>query len=605
VANRWSHHADRRLLVGLALFCDPVKVRALSWQIGDVADRQAKWHQRVDLKDVEPVSRYDYEVSRTIGMCDFPFGALLMALMSQADSRNTEKLKAAFPEVWAELTAWRNAPGGYLIGESAAGSTAFTTGTHQCGLAPHDRMSDNGPVMLSGSDLYVCSSIRFRGLRRVLERTLWATTCLAVLLMPVLVGLRRAGDSSPLSELSVGMGIFGTSVLVCAVVLPSRLRSLTRTFGIDGVLGMHRFAGLLVTALVLAHIVLVVAVNPANLGLLDIVHAPNRARAATGATGALGALIALTVLRRRLRHRYEVWRWVHVALASSVLVLTALHIWWLNHLIRDRAMRAWFAILVLVVVGVLAYRWLWRPVFGTRGKYVVREIRPETATVSTLVLQPRGDPHRPGRRTMRFAPGQFAWLRVSPSIGAQDHPFTIASSAHLRNRREFTVRHSGDFTRALRRLRPGDPVWLDGPHGSFSVDLQHSAGLVMIAGGVGITPMISMLRTLAHRRDRRPHRLVMVARTVDELLFRAELRELQKRLDLTIIELLRQPPEGWTGASGAVDEALLTALLPGRLRRNQLGYYLCGPPALVTDVLTVLDELNVPLPRIHTEKFGI
>jgi hypothetical protein len=70
---------------------------------------------------------------------------------------------------------------------------------------------------------------------------------------------------------------------------------------------MHRFAGLLATAFVLAHIVLVVAVNPANLGLLDIAHAPNRARAATGA---LGVLIVLTVLRRRRRHRYEVWRWV-------------------------------------------------------------------------------------------------------------------------------------------------------------------------------------------------------------------------------------------------------------------------------------------------------
>ena len=115
--------------------------------------------------------------------------------------------------------------------------------------------------------------------------------------------------------------------------------------------------------------------------------------------------------------------------------------------------------------------------------------------------------------------------------------------------------------------------------------------------------MISMLRTLAHRRDRRPHRLVTVARTVDDLLFRPELNELTKRLDLTIVELLRQPPKGWTGASGAVDEALLTALLPGEFQRNQLGYYLCGPPTMVTDVVTMLNKLNIPLPQIHTEKF--
>jgi 3-phenylpropionate/trans-cinnamate dioxygenase ferredoxin reductase subunit len=268
-------------------------------------------------------------------------------------------------------------------------------------------------------------------------------------------------------------------------------------------------------------------------------------------------------------------------------------------------MRAWFAVLALGVLGVLGYRWLWRPVFSARSEYVVREVRVETGSVSTLVLEPRRDRHGLSRRTPDFAPGQFAWLRLKPSIRAQEHPFTIASSAHLGSWREFTIRHSGDFTRTLRRLRPGSPVWVDGPHGAFSVDLRPATGLVMIAGGVGITPMMSMLRTLAHRRDRRPHRLVMVARTPDELLFRTELAALQERLDLTVIELVREPPQGWTGASGDVDEGLLTALLPGEFRRNQLDYYLCGPPALITDVLTVLDGLNVPFPRIHTEQFDL
>jgi predicted ferric reductase len=442
-------------------------------------------------------------------------------------------------------------------------------------------------------------------MRRELERTLWAMAFLAVLMAPVLLRLRTGDGSALLSELSVGMGLLATSMLVCAVVLPSRLRSLTRTLGIEGVLGIHRFAGLVVAVLVLLHIALVVAANPANAGLLDVVHAPNRARAATGATVALGGLIGLAVLRRKLRHRYEVWRWVHLALAGLVLVLTALHIWWLDHLVRDAVMRAWLTVLALGVLGVLGYRWLWRPVFGARSEYVVREVRAETSSVSTLVLEPRRDRHVLGRRTLDFAPGQFAWLRLNPSIRAQEHPFTIASGAHPGGWPEFTIRHSGDFTRTLRRLRPGSPVWVDGPYGAFSVDLQPATGLVMIAGGVGITPMMSMLRTLAHRGDRRPHRLVVVARNPDELLFRAELRALQERLDLTIVELVREPPTGWTGASGDVDERLLTALLPGEFRRNQLDYYLCGPPALITDVLAVLEGMNVPFPRIHTEQFDL
>jgi predicted ferric reductase len=446
--------------------------------------------------------------------------------------------------------------------------------------------------------------------RRQLERTLWATAFLAVLLAPVLLAPvlhgPRAGDgSSLLSQLSVGMGLLATSMLVCAVVLPSRVRSLTRTFGIDGVLSIHRFVGLAVTLLVGLHIVLVVVANPANLALLDIVHAPNRARAAIGATVALGALIALTLLRRRLRHRYEVWRWVHLVLAGSVLVLSALHIWWLNHLVRDASMRALLVVLAVGVLGVLGYRWLWRPVFGAGRQYVVREVRPESSTVSTLVLQPRRSGSRRNCRALEFAPGQFAWLRLNPSIRAQEHPFTISSSAHLGLWTEFTIRHSGDFTSALRLLRPGSPVWVDGPHGAFTLDLRRTTGLVMIAGGVGITPMMSMLRTLAHRRDQRPHRLLVVAGTVDELLFRGELRQLQQRMDLTVVEVLRRPPPSWIGAAGSIDERLLTALLPGKFRRNQLDYFLCGPTAMLIDVLTVLDRLDVPQPRIHTEQFDL
>jgi 3-phenylpropionate/trans-cinnamate dioxygenase ferredoxin reductase subunit len=323
---------------------------------------------------------------------------------------------------------------------------------------------------------------------------------------------------------------------------------------------------------------------------------------------ALGALIALTLLRRRLQHRYEVWRWIHLALAGTVLVLSALHIWWLNHLVQNATMRVMLVILGLGVLVVLGYRWLWLPVFGAGREYVVREMRPESASVSTLVLEPRRNARnglRRGYRTLEFAPGQFAWLRLNPSVRAQEHPFTIASSAHLGLWTEFTIRHTGDFTNELRLLRPGDSVWVDGPHGAFTLDLQRTTGLVLIAGGVGITPMMSMLRTLAHRCDQRPHRLLMVAGTLDDLLFRAEIRQLQQRLDLTVVEVLRRPPPDWTGPSGAVDEQLLTALLPGRFRRNQLDYYLCGPPAMVADVLTVLDGLDVPQPRIHTEQFDM
>ncbi|MGH3874702.1 MAG: ferredoxin reductase family protein [Pseudonocardiaceae bacterium] len=434
-------------------------------------------------------------------------------------------------------------------------------------------------------------------MRRQWERVLWAVAFVGVLATPMMLSVRTGGQSSLVSELSVGMGLLATSMVVCAVVLPSRLRSLTRCFGIDGVLGMHRFAGLVAAILVVVHIVLVVAADPANTALFDVIHAPGRTRAALGATTALGAMIALAVLRRRLGHRYEIWRWVHLTLAAALLIGTALHIWWLDHLVRDPTMRAWLTMLVVAVGAVLGYRWLWRPAFDTRSHYLIREVRPETDTVSTLVLTPRHHHH-----PLTFAPGQFAWLRLHAWPRAQEHPFTIASATHT-TAPEFTIRHRGDFTDTLRHLTPGTPIWVDGPHGAFSVDLTPSTGLVMIAGGVGITPMMSMLRTLAQRRDRRPHRLITIARTPHDLLFRDELQHLTRHLDLTVIELIRHPPPGWTGPAGDLTETHLTTLLPGTFRRNQLDYFLCGPPTLIHHTLTLLDKLHIPHPRIHTEQF--
>jgi 3-phenylpropionate/trans-cinnamate dioxygenase ferredoxin reductase subunit len=150
--------------------------------------------------------------------------------------------------------------------------------------------------------------------RRLLKQTLGGGALLVVLLVPISHGL-DLGGSSLLSALSVGTGMMATSVLVGAVVLPSRLRWLTRTLGIDTVLSMHPFAGLLVTVLVIAHIALVIAANPAHLDLLNLITAPNRARAAATATAALAILVALTLLRRRLQQRYRLWRWLHISLA--------------------------------------------------------------------------------------------------------------------------------------------------------------------------------------------------------------------------------------------------------------------------------------------------
>jgi len=398
-------------------------------------------------------------------------------------------------------------------------------------------------------------------------------------------------------ELSLATGLVALSLLVIAYVLPKRVRALSRCLGIDVVLGVHRLVGLSALAFAFTHIVTVLATDPSNLALLDLTSAPPRARAAVVASVAMLVLVVTSVWRRRLIRRYETWRALHIALAVTAVVLVGLHVWWLRHLELQPRFRWWFLALAAVVVAASVRRWVWRPLSAWRRPYVVDAVRRESPTVTTLVLKPSG--HRGMRR---YRPGQFAWIGLgSRPMGFEEHPFTIASAPRRSGKIEFTIKQLGDFSGSIAEVAVGDKVWVDGPHGAFSPDHHRSRGLVLIAGGVGITPMISVLRDLAVRGDQRDHLLFVSARALEELLFREEITELAGKLRLEVVELLNEPHEGWTGRTGFLDAQTLAAHLPRR--RERLDFFICGPPPMVTGVTTSLRSLGVAYQHIHTEKF--
>lgn len=431
-------------------------------------------------------------------------------------------------------------------------------------------------------------------------RAAWVAALGAVIAGPALLWLAVAPVAPMWDRLSVVTGLFALTALVCATIVPSRIRSLNRAFGIESVLEVHRFLGVSTAVLTLAHLACVVARDPSNIALLNVAAAPGRAVAAVVASVSMIVLIGAAAMRRRLRLPYDVWRFTHVALSALAVVAAVLHVWWLDHAVRNAAMFSALVLLAVAVGGVVAYRWVWRSLLDPTTEFLVQEVRFESPTVSTLVLAPRD--RETGTGNWVFAPGQFAWLRVQRSVAAEEHPFTIASSAHL-GCTEFTVRHTGDFTRTLRSLPPGSPVWVDGPHGAFTSDIGVCGGIVMIAGGVGITPMMSMLRTAADRGDRRPYRMIAVAASPEDLLFREELGFLRGTLDLEVTEVLRQPRDGWDGHTGDLGVGLLAMVLRTVARPDDLDYFVCGPPGLVTDAMDVLDALDVAPARVHTELF--
>jgi 3-phenylpropionate/trans-cinnamate dioxygenase ferredoxin reductase subunit len=404
------------------------------------------------------------------------------------------------------------------------------------------------------------------------------------------------------SRLAVLTGMLLLSALVCTVILPSRLRSLNRAFGIESVIEVHRFLGVVSAVLVLAHLACVIAENPANVALLYLPTAPGRAQCAIAACASLVGMVLLAALKHKLSLSYELWRRTHLLLAAGVVGFSAGHVYLLNRTIQMAPLTTMYVLVTAVLVAVFGYRWAWRAWVDPSTEFVVREVRPESATVSTLVLEPKPGPDQQRTGTWAFAPGQFAWIRLDRSVMSEEHPFTIASSAHAETT-EFTIRHAGDFTSAVRQLPPGSPIWVDGPHGAFTGDHSTGSALVLLAGGVGLTPMMSMIRTAAHRGDPRAYRLIAVASAPSDLLFRDELAELRRHLDLEITEVLRRPTKDWAGPVGGISVDLLAMVLRTVRQPDNTDFFICGPPGMVSDAMAVLHDLGVGAGRVHTEQF--
>lgn len=429
----------------------------------------------------------------------------------------------------------------------------------------------------------------------------WVGAYLALILAPLCVLL--IGPVPPGSgfwwDLSMALGFAGMAVIGVQFLLTARFRRACAPFGIDIIFYFHRYLALLAGALLLAHLLILRSGYVEALGPLHPLHAPWHMTAGRAALVLIAVLIGTSLWRKRLRIHYDAWRLLHIGLSVAAYVLALGHIEGVGYYIEAPAKRwlwtgytLFWLLLVVYVRVVKPWRMRTRP-------YRVTEVRREHGRAWTLALEPDGHPG------LRFEPGQFAWLtlRASP-WHIKEHPFSIASSAEHPDRLEFTIKELGDFTRTIRETQVGEVAYLDGPYGAFSVDRYPQApGFVFIAGGIGIAPIISMLRTLADRGERRPLLLLYGNKCWDEVILREQLDALSERLDLRLVHVLADPPADWEGESGFVTPELLERALPARAQA--LEYFLCGPKPMSDAVQQALHGLGVPLGRVHSELFDM
>jgi predicted ferric reductase len=413
--------------------------------------------------------------------------------------------------------------------------------------------------------------------------------------------LAAPGSGSFMEESARGMGVAAAAMLAAQFITSGRFETLSGRVGLDVVLGFHRFAAYLLVAFVILHIAAFVvpsfAQGPGR-GFSHLGTLFTSRRMLTGVLALVGfGLIIVTSVMRDRWMSYEVWRFLHGFGALATLALAGHHVvttgtagftpwlWWL-----------WLAMFALAGFA-FAHVYAGRAIAMRLSPWRLDEVKRLTPKLFEVVLT------QTGGKPFSFRAGQFVWLSFAPRrLSLFDHPFSIASAPGELPRMRFLIKARGDFTRALPALAPGTLVGVDGPHGNLVEEGREADALVLVAGGVGLAPIIGVLRDLAARRDTRPVRCIYGAGSPANLVYAEEMRALEGRLNLRNFFTVDEPTPEWTGAVGPIDRTLVGQAMDGLPAARTLAL-LCGPTPMMASVADMIAEAGAPLSNIVYEKF--
>jgi predicted ferric reductase len=395
-------------------------------------------------------------------------------------------------------------------------------------------------------------------------------------------------------ELSSALGFAGFYLMGLQFIPTARLPFLGDVFPPDVLYSFHHRLSIAAFVLALAHPLILFVHNPYALQLLNVFTAPWRARAAVAGVLILIPLIVTSVKRVEIGLDYETWRLLHDLFSVAVIGLVLYHILNVNYYASVPLQRGLLIGLSVVWGAMIVYIRLIKPWMLLQRPYQVVDVVEERGDTWSLVLEPMG------HEGLTFDAGQVAWLSVGHSpFHIQEHPFSFASSAEHPERLEFAIKELGDFTATIGDVPVGTKVYVDGPYGTFDLSEDPGAGLILIAGGIGSAPIMSMLRTLADRGDDRQIQFFYGNPTWEGIIFREELEALEEQLNLEVIHVLEQPPEGWEGESGFIDREVLERLLCEDLR--SCIFFVCGPIPMLEAVESTLEAMAVSRGHVRTQ----
>jgi predicted ferric reductase len=426
---------------------------------------------------------------------------------------------------------------------------------------------------------------------------LWLFIFLLLALIPL--GIALAGNVPAYrtfwQEFAVGLGFIALALFGLQFLFSGRFDWVAPSYGMDNIIQYHREIGILAFVCIMAHPLTLLIAEPQFLSYFDPRVNLMRAIALTYVTLAILAILLTSIWRSAFGLSYEKWRLLHGFLALSIVFVGVVHSIQVSHYLEPLWKKIALAAVMACFMYLAIHTRIIRPWLNRKRPYEVLRVSDERGECFSLTLKPIG------HRRLQFQPGQFAWITIHDTpFTLQQHPFSIASSAGDETI-SFTSKILGDFTATWQHIKPGTRAFLEGPFGSFIPSRTHH--LFFIMGGIGVTPCMSILRTMRDEKDPRKVILMYANASWEEVTFREELEDISRNIQLRVVHLLEEAPVDWHGEKGLLTEEMLNKYLPEDL--GNWMFFICGPGPLMDIAEIGLRNKGVDWRLVFSERFEI
>ena len=288
---------------------------------------------------------------------------------------------------------------------------------------------------------------------------------------------------------------------------------------------------------------------------------------------------------------YQIWKQTHRFLGLAFF-FGGLHMFFIeSDVSRYAPLKIYLEFLVFLGVISLLYRVVFRKLLVKTYSYIVTDIIEQSHGIYEIILKAEN-------KKIKYKTGQFAFVNFySKALSREIHPYTITSEPGS-DKLSFVIKELGDYTNKLKNLKIGDTAKIEGPYGLFTLDSSYSRKQVWIAGGIGITPFLSMARGLVNGNNINSAKysidLYYSVKTEDEFVFLDELREISKKTgQIRVFDIVSER------------DGFVTADIVANKSGNINDVYICGPQGMMQSLREQFQSMKILSKYIHTEEFAL